>query len=1179
MHMKNPFLFGLMAILLLGGTITPGLSQTAPSGSEIIINEVEFNPRGSDAGLGVGGTGNQSKSIEGISGAQEYVEIYNPTLQEIDISGWSLVPTATWKTYEIPPNTIIGPESFLVFTHVNFWFKDFGESVSLYDDAGDLIDETPLLKDQDDESTTWQRSVDGLDTNTINDWELKRMTPKSSNGIEVETKDSSFTLIAETDKSNYVFGDTLTISGNVSEKLYIEKPYFSPEMIKITVTGPNYYKNIALFPNTNLEFSTMLTIQEVLGFSTGNYNVKLNYGTHSLENNFSIDGDIQSSTNTSEIVETLDLFTDQESYLPGDTVVLFADTTSSLEFGGLEYSVTNPNGDTIFEGTIFPNSEFSIVNQQGGGQLYPFSTQLYLSTVNPIFGEYEINGVFKSQNAFSTNSNSLSGKTTFVLAEDIKEDVMISLSTDKEVYSVDDVIKVSGRSNEIWTEDISLKVDQASMFIHLDNNSAASKVNPFSLNESLRLDGDGRFSFEFKLVDNFSETEDYSYAYGDYKIAVSEYFGDASVIIKVVENPSTFEDIRTPLNLKTDQNEYVLGTPMKISGSITNYDHKPSNNMRNYVEIKISDSSGKVLSYFDHQQKTGYTNCNTNDCEKYSKPLIYTAIPDSIGNFELDLVIYPNQFVYDQYTISANHPESKTNESVNFSVISAQGEILSENETGDPISMQICKSTRGEISEIIKDLKVLGKGELGASMESVDCSDFNSFEIGEKLVVIGKVIPKTGINLDQSSTNPSGSTQFGSSYSTNFSQAIMNYVQVSIPYPTSMSIIKSSNYQTVPDEGVVYKGGGGSGGGGSYYEDADGNIIRGDRGDKTTEDRQTGYDGQAILKKQKLLLTDMNFKAYPDEDGNFHGVFDLRAGIFGSGTYLVKANYFGHQTQQLATVVDNSMKGGQSPEVILTFDKSEYIPGETVRINGKITNAFYYDMVSLNVNSPDASEINCFSGQQCGLNAEKKIRIQDGIEGPTFFMNYKIPKSGTLGEYTVTADTHFGIDTKSFFVIPESDVIGEIPPNDSTPSVTKIIEKFNRIADNEIPINLTEKSSDDSTLVPRVIQGSLFTSARGAESDVNLTVTTTDGQCVIGQSSGCLVSESTRKPGAIYSIVTIDDINYKIRYSGNDVRLEKFSIVPENSGTKIDINNWNVEIIKDEQPTRFYYKVSYVALE
>ena len=107
----------------------------------------------------------------------------------------------------------------------------------------------------------------------------------------------------------------------------------------------------------------------------------------------------------------------------------------------------------------------------------------------------------------------------------------------------------------------------------------------------------------------------------------------------------------------------------------------------------------------------------------------------------------------------------------------------------------------------------------------------------------------------------------------------------------------------------------------------------------------------------------------------------------------------------------------------------------------------------------------------------------------------------------------------------------------------------------------------------------MFTSARGDESKVSLEITTLGGQCVIGQNLNCLVSESTRKPGEIYSIVSIDDINYKIRYSGNDVRLEKFSIVPEDSNSQINIDNWNVKIIKDEQPTRFYYKVSYMALE
>ena len=134
MHLKNPLLFGLMAVLLLGGTITPAISQSSPD--TIKINEVETNP---------------------TMGSQEYVELYNPTTQPIDISGWSLVPKATWKALEIPSNTVIEPKSFLFFTHVNFWFNDFGETISLYDDVGELIDETPLLIDRNNDSKSWQR--------------------------------------------------------------------------------------------------------------------------------------------------------------------------------------------------------------------------------------------------------------------------------------------------------------------------------------------------------------------------------------------------------------------------------------------------------------------------------------------------------------------------------------------------------------------------------------------------------------------------------------------------------------------------------------------------------------------------------------------------------------------------------------------------------------------------------------------------------------------------------------------------------------------------------------------------------------------------------------------------------------------------------------------------------------
>jgi hypothetical protein len=488
---------------------------------------------------------------------------------------------------------------------------------------------------------------------------------------------------------------------------------------------------------------------------------------------------------------------------------------------------------------------------------------------------------------------------------------------------------------------------------------------------------------------------------------------------------------------------------------------------------------------------------------------------------------------------------------------------------------ELCSSTRNNISEIIKDLKQIGKGEIPPSMISVDCDHTTDYVTGEKLVIRGKVALKDPRSLGDSETN-FDQRQSGSSYTTNYAQAELNYIELSIPYPQTLTI--SGSYQTFPDEDEDYHGGGGSGAASTDDQTSGTYVGTGQKGEIRGESiRNTGYDGQAVLQLAKKNLIDMKTKAYPDSEGNFVAVFDLRAGIFFDGVYKIKADYYGYKSEQSFLVTDNSLKGGLKPEIVLDFDRTEYVVGETVTIFGQIKNVYYYDSVSLKVDTPDVSQVNCLVGQSCGFgNTAKKIRVGEGVEGATFFMNYKIPSDALVGKYTVTADTHFGEIEKQFFVINESDVIGA---SESSSKISKVIEKFNRIADTDILITLGEKSNEESILVPRVIQGSLFTSARGDESNVNLQIIATNGQCIIGQNSDCLVSESTRKPGAIYSIVSIDDINYKIRYSGNDVRLEKFSIIPEDSSSKINIDSWNVKIIKDEQPTRFYYKVSYMNLE
>tara|TARA_B110000116_G_scaffold12328_1_gene10013 strand:+ start:1 stop:3420 length:3420 start_codon:yes stop_codon:yes gene_type:complete len=1139
--MKNPCLFGLMAILLLGGTITPALSQSSPD--SVVINEVEINP---------------------TNGA-EFIELYNPTSQPIDVGGWSITPSSIWKKYEIPSNTIIESESFLAFTHSAFWFKDFGDIISLTNNFDELIDTTPLLADEDDDSNSWQRSVDGLDTDSASDWELKRMTPKSSNGKLIETAETTFSFIAQIDKSEYIFGDTVTISGSISESLFSDNYYANPEIIKIKIDGPDYYNNLALFPDRNLNFSTELNIKEIFGFNLGDYDVSISYGDNSVKTKFIIVEE-QSSLSAETGSQILEIFTDKESYIPGETVILFANTDSQIEYAGLEYVILDPTGNQFSSGTIFPNSQFSIVHKSGGGQLYPFSTQLLMHDVNPVYGTYEIQGVFGAQDPIYRSAGvEITTSATFELVEDVKEDVTISLFTDKEIYESGDIVKITGRSNEIWTEDLELQIIQTGIF-----ESKALSYSPFNEKFSIKLNGDGTFEYNFKIP---THTQD-NLSHGDYLIKISEYFGQNTKHIKVVENPESFVDIRTPLGLKMDESKYVLGTAITISGKVLDYEQNENTyNHGNEVRFTFTDPNGMQMMSKDRIQAFD---------EQYAKSpndeLTFTAMPDEVGTFKIDAILHPLQFDIGEYTVTANHLFSKKIESIQFEIVTAQSELLPITEPQEPLTFELCSSTSG-IETIKKDLKQIGKDDIPPSMESVNCDGTADFATGEKLVIRGKVALKDPRSLADSETN-SGQMQSGHSYTINYAQAELNYIQLSIPYP--QTLIVSTSYQT-SDETGEYHGGGGTGGAGVATGDAhDDDHTSTGIGDSSgiESNRNTGYDGQVVLREVTKNLTDMNMKVYPDSEGNFFGVFDLRAGIFADGIYKLKADYYGYKSEQSFLVIDNSLKGGLQPELILNFDRNEYVLGEIVSISGKIKNVYYYDSVSLKIETPDISTINCLVGQQCGFgNTEKKIRVSEGTDGATFFMNYKIPSDSMIGKYTVVADTHFGQIEKSFFVINDFDVVNSVPSLEPSSKVSKIIEKFNRIAGNEILITLDEKSTTESTLVPRVIQGSLFTSARGEESSVNLRITTTNGQCVIGPDSNCLVTESTRKPGEIYSLVSIDDVNYNIRYSGNDVRLEKFSIVPEDSNLKIDIDTWNIEIIKDDQPSRFYYKVSYVALQ
>ncbi len=346
--------------------------------------------------------------------------------------------------------------------------------------------------------------------------------------------------------------------------------------------------------------------------------------------------------------------------------------------------------------------------------------------------------------------------------------------------------------------------------------------------------------------------------------------------------------------------------------------------------------------------------------------------------------------------------------------------------------------------------------------------------------------------------------------------------------------------------------------------------------------RPQGMEGLVVPERAKIIVSSTDFppkqiyEALVDLDsgGNFKGNFDLPVTIFNDGNYKATAIYQELRAESLFAVNNEIFFDRDRPLILLLdTDKDEYQLGETVKISGRATKIVYLDDMLVTVVHEDDLKITCGSFI-CGRpGSSLSITLP---QQAVFTTGYTIPiSSDAIGKYEVIVDTEFGVYSTTFSVISKPDLVPE--EKEAIQVGTRMTEKFNRIPDSFVPITVAEKTFDDGTLLPRVLQGSLLTPTRGEEANVNIKISTHDGICIIGQEAECLVKDLTRSPGTIYQVVEIDGINYKIRYSGPDARLEKFTILPESFW--MPDSTWNVEVIKDEQPSRLYYRITYIISE
>jgi len=1090
----------VFSIFLLVGIIVPASAQT--SSDNVVINEVDINPPGDD-----------SVSIA------EWVELYNPTDSDIDLGGWEIASTTVLKkSMDISSGTIIKSGQFLTYSYESVWFTDTAESVELRDENGIVIDKTPIISDIQNDFTSWQRIYDGYDFDSSDDWKFATSTTGSSNGKLIDTQNSKeITVTVSSDKSSYLFGDVAEIKGSVSEEVFIIKPLFQPEPIIVDISGSNFYKTVTMFPDLNLNYEITLNLHQVLGINEGTYDVSVSYAGATAYTSFTVEFELIEQETKEDAL--LSIITDESQYLPGQTVSITGFATEIIPFEGMKFYVKDSQDEVIYNGHLFPTNG-------------KFVTTVYITPIETVYGTYEIVAEYFDK----------STSTTFEVVEDFKESVLISLWTDKEAYGLGDIVTITGRLNNFWTESLDLEIIQTkSLALGVKEHSGGGAG--FKILDAVRLDGNSKFQYSFTIPNSDSRL-------GDYKIKVAKDIGSAIKIIHVVTNPDEFVASIEPLTILFDKETYELGDKMLISGLIKDPFPATTNSPDvSSVHISVSHEDGSPLEIIGLPKEV-----KTRETGGVVVAVEYTAIPETSGNYSTKIDVAKLMFTEGNYVVKAqylDHIATKT-----FTVIDPldlnDGAIVSLDKEvyglGETVYLTgVLPPTGARNVDIVltkSDNSVIASGT------PVDNQRFSwswTTPISEKYQTI-----KTFDRIDATKSN------FGIykiKVATDSYDVVLFFKVSADPENDSLS----TTPLFVSTEKSLYKAG--------DKLKVIGNVIK----------REQGDEGLVVPERVHITVLDGSFPykmihesfVYPDQGGEFSSLFELPITIFAQGSYTVKAVYTNILANTTFTVANDIVLGlDEDLTLLVSTDKSEYYPGDTVIISGIPNKPIYIERFDVSVIQEAYTEITCGSFI-CGVHAGPITAIRPSSAG-SFTHEFTIPDSvSAIGFYEVTVDADFETKHIQFTVIEKPETL----------KLSTIIEKENRISEKIISIFTEEKIIDNVSFAPRVLSGSLITPSRTDESNVNLKISTVSGTCIIGPDADCLVKESTRKQGQIYDVVEVDGISLNVRYSGPDVRLEKFSILPESSTAFLPDANWNIEVIKDDQVSRFYYKVTYKTLE
>lgn len=1106
-------------------------SVQQPIANHIVINEIDTNPPG--------------KISDNIF---DWIELYNPTASQVDIGGWKIASTTgTKKVMTIPLDTIIKPNQFITYANQQMRFVDINEVVELRDTSGVIIDKTPKITDTSDDHRSWQRIYDGyvLNGNNVADWEFGTQSPGSSNGkAPLDIGKNQVTIAIMTDKESYNFGQTVIISGNVSERKFIEKPHFMSEKITLQIIGPNYDNTVTLYPGLKLDFSTTLDLQKVHNIDNGTYRVSANYAGSTTLTSFTV-GAKQAQHDIVQ-VNDVSVTTDAKTYTRSQEVIITGTTLQDVLFATFKITVVDPNGTIISSGNVTPID----------GKVKNIIT---LDTIKPVYGTYVVTAVYADKKA----------TTTFELTSKSKYDTQITLTADQLAYAQGQSVTISGMMHNVWTQTLDVKVLQTKQGAIIDKGIGGH--TGFKIDASVRVSGDGSFEYSFDIPNN-------TQSLGDYKITFTGDIGSSGIVISVVNDVQSFvPNTDDPLTVYTDKTTYAQNDDVIFTGYIKD---TPTGTTTQYatnnVLITITDEQGDTVQSYatnDDIQRGFVDNSGVVTYE-------IKSIPEESGRYTAKMRVLASVFESGNYTATAAYQGHKT--VVSFTVFNQydipETRISLDKEVyglGETITLKGAFSNTAANHVFVTLIKP--DGSTIRSSATISDQQFtwewdvpradrtHSIKEGE---LRGVTLSVFGVYKLKIFTDTESKVAYFKLSEDPENDSLSD---------TPLFVTTSKTLYTPGDKLVV-----------------SGNVLL---NDQSSENLRESSRVTIIVDRNTFPYDDIyEARVYPDIAGAFSSEFTLPVTIFKEGSYRVTALYNSIKATALFSTANNYVVSASEPiSLRVETDKDTYNPGQTVTITGGPNKIIFLDRYDVSVSKKTGDEIDCGTFV-CGAHSSAITRIGPDSTA-SFTHQFAIPQGAkAIGTYEVTVEASIGIKRVTFDVEAAEQIVDTSDIQNSTETVTSlfipevIIDRYNRLPETEFEIETYQNSTlqhgnNNGTVQasPVSLIGSVITT-RGQESSVNLQVSTSNGTCIIGQeiqTNECMISESTSSKGRVFDVVYLDDgTALRVIYSGADERLERFAIYAGGDSEFLPDMTWNVKVInsdsdEQQQISRFYYKVTY----